>query len=137
MNVDSEYKAQAETTATAQVYESAHYASTDHYAAGPVNDSKAIASMVVGLVGIVVGFGLCLGPVAICLGLQAKRTIQESHGSSKGEGFAIVGIVTGVISLVLGIVSIIVVSVIFARFGPDFINVIFNDDDFFTDPNNT
>lgn len=72
------------------------------------NESHAVASMVVGIISVVFVFfeiGLFLGPVAICLGLQAKKKMRESEGRLAGEGCALGGIMTGAVGLILGFVG--------------------------------
>jgi hypothetical protein len=62
----------------------------------------AIASMVVGIIGLFSGL-LCLGPipgiVALVLGLVSLSQIKKSPLVNGGKPFAIVGIVTGALSL--------------------------------------
>jgi len=60
------------------------------------NSGLAIASMVLGIVGIVTCyFGVVFGLVAIILGIVALTEISKSEGRLTGKGFAIAGIVTG------------------------------------------
>jgi hypothetical protein len=70
------------------------------------NSGKAVASMVCGIVGLMV-FGIILGVVAIVLSTRAKKEIQQSAGQLKGQGMATAG-------LILGIVDIAAFFVIFA-----------------------
>jgi hypothetical protein len=60
---------------------------------------------VCGIVGLLL-CGVVLGPVAIYLGIQAKKEIRSSDGRLKGEGLATAGIVMGVIALIGFIISI-------------------------------
>ena len=53
---------------------------------------------------------MILGPVAIYLGITAKREIQESGGRLKGSGMATAGIVLGIIALVTFVLSIILLA---------------------------
>lgn len=61
----------------------------------------AVASLVLGLVGIV----LCLGPLAgipaVICGHMAHSQIRKSGGTIGGDGMATAGLVTGYISIVL------------------------------------
>ena len=76
--------------------------SPGHAAAGPTS-GKAIGSLVAGIVGLfLVAFGLILGAVAVGLGVAAQREIDASGGRLTGKGFATAGIVLGVISMVIG-----------------------------------
>jgi hypothetical protein len=65
----------------------------------PKTSGKAIASLVCGIVGLLC-FGIILGPVALGLGLSAKKDIGASNGSVTGGGMATAGIVLGVLSIV-------------------------------------
>jgi ABC-type Fe3+ transport system permease subunit len=52
----------------------------------------------------VIGFcGVLVGPVAIVLGVVSRRRIRESQGTTKGEGFALAGLVLGIIGTVVSI----------------------------------
>lgn len=64
----------------------------------------AIAAMVCGIVGILC-FGIVLGPVALGLGIAARRSIDASGGSQKGAGMAIAGIVLGIIATAFAILG--------------------------------
>jgi hypothetical protein len=97
------------------------------YRPPPSNSGKAIASMIIGIAGTVIGLplfclsGLCtagvMAPCAIVsliLGYMAKREINESGGAIGGGGMATTGIVLGwidaglaVIIFVLGVLGII------------------------------
>lgn len=66
-------------------------------------EAKAIASLVVGVVSFAPGLGFCLGPIAICLGVQARERIQQSRGRWTGEQLATGGILTGTIGILLSI----------------------------------
>lgn len=67
----------------------------------------AIASLVLGIVSLVV-FGIILGPIAIVLGVQAKKRIAASGGQLGGAGMATAGMILGV----LGIIGAIIVAVV-------------------------
>ncbi len=74
---------------------------------GPaVNAGKATGALVCGIVGLFF-CGVILGPIAIYLGMTAKREIQESGGRLKGSGMATAGIVLGIIALVTFVLSVI------------------------------
>ncbi len=59
--------------------------------------APAIASLVVGIVGLPSPCGLPLGLIAIFLGVYARMKIEESDGRLWGNGLAVAGIVLGVI----------------------------------------
>ena len=62
----------------------------------------AIASMVTGILGIVVGcFGPIPGAAAIVLGWMALSRIKNSPATYGGRSLAIVGIATGAVSVVI------------------------------------
>ncbi|MEX1218732.1 MAG: DUF4190 domain-containing protein [Acidimicrobiales bacterium] len=69
----------------------------------------AIAAMVCGILSITcMGFlGIILGPTALGLGLNARKSIHGSNGWKKGDGMATAGIVTGVIGIILSIVYLV------------------------------
>jgi VIT1/CCC1 family predicted Fe2+/Mn2+ transporter len=67
------------------------------------NNQKAIVSMVLGIISIFC-CGFVLGIVAIVLGLIARKEIAASSGLQGGSGFAIAGIVTGVLGILGSVV---------------------------------
>lgn len=82
------------------------------YQSGPPRTSQlAVWSMVTGIIAIVLGLigacGVIFGPVALGLGIPAKRQTAASHGQLKGGGMATAGIVLGAIGAVISIVWII------------------------------
>jgi hypothetical protein len=64
------------------------------------SDTKAVISLVLGIVSIVCCTGILTGVPAIILGALARRDIARSQGTVGGEGMAIGGIVTGGIAVV-------------------------------------
>jgi len=68
------------------------------YATAP-QQSLAIASLVLGLVSITLGFccyfGVLTGPVALALGIYSLVMIKKEPNKYGGKGFAIGGIITG------------------------------------------
>jgi hypothetical protein len=79
----------------------------------------AITSMIVGVVGLVIGwfcFGPIFGIVALVLGLVSLSQIKKSPETTGGKPFAIIGVVTGGLSLVfygLLFLWIIISSIVF------------------------
>lgn len=67
----------------------------------------AVASMIVGIVGLSIGLGVCLGPIAMCMGIQAKHKIRQSQGRLTGSGYAVAGIILGVVGVFMGVVLLI------------------------------
>jgi len=64
------------------------------YAPAPMNDGRAMTSLVLGLLSIFC-FGILTGIPAIVLGIASRKTIERSGGALGGSGMAIGGIVTG------------------------------------------
>jgi hypothetical protein len=64
-------------------------------------DGNAVASVLLGAAGLL-AFGLILGPIAIGLGILAKRRIRLS--GQPGDTLASVGIAIGVIAMIIPIV---------------------------------
>jgi len=62
----------------------------------------AVASMIVGILGLAVGL-FCLGPIpgiaALILGLVALSQIKKAPDRNGGRPFAIVGVITGSLSI--------------------------------------
>jgi len=73
-------------------------------------NGNAIASLVLGLVGVGVGHVL-----AVVLGLRAKRQIDASNGRERGRGLAVAGLVLGWV----GIAAAVVLSVLYFAYGRD------------------
>ncbi|HYN74937.1 MAG TPA: DUF4190 domain-containing protein [Candidatus Limnocylindria bacterium] len=68
----------------------------------PKQNGKAIASLVLGIVGFCI-CGIILGGLAVFLGLQARKEIAASNGAQGGDGMALAGVIVGGIALVLGV----------------------------------
>ncbi len=73
----------------------------------PQNDGKAIASLVLGILSIVGCFGALAGIPAIILGFMSRRDIARSGGTMGGDGLALGGIITGILSTLLTVVTVI------------------------------
>ena len=92
------------------------YAGANPYGAPAANNTKALVSMILGIVGIVI-CGL-LGPVALILGRQAKAEIAASNGQQKGGGMAQAGFILGIVASVFLIFQIIyIVAVVSSNNG--------------------
>jgi hypothetical protein len=74
------------------------------------NSGKAIASMVLGIVGLLgaffCGIGLIAAIVGLVLGYVAKREIRDSQGRLDGSGMATAGIVLGWVAVGLALVFV-------------------------------
>lgn len=80
----------------------------------PPEAPGAQASMIVGIVGIALGFftmglGFVASPVAMVMGMRAKRRIDDSAGTLGGRGMAQAGFVLGLIGTVLLVLAILLV----------------------------
>jgi len=64
-------------------------------------DGNAVASVLLGVAGLL-AFGLILGPIAIGLGILAKRRIRLS--GLPGDTLATVGIATGVVAMAIPLI---------------------------------
>lgn len=89
--------------------------------AGPQNNGKAIAVLVLGILSLpttcVYGFGVVLAIVALALAPSTKREIAASEGRQTGESMVKAGVICSWIAIgltILGILVVIVVVVIFA-----------------------
>lgn len=66
---------------------------------GPqVNHPRALASLICGIVGVAI-LPMILGIIAIVLGYQARNEIRKNPVQFKGDGFALSGLVLGVLDL--------------------------------------
>jgi len=74
----------------------------------PVNSQMAIWSMILGVLSMFQCCQIILGPVAIILGFVALSKIK-ANPSMTGSGFAIAGIVMGVLGLLIGLAFLIFV----------------------------
>ncbi len=69
------------------------------YQPQPNTSGKAVASMVTGIISLVVPFvGIVTGPLAVVLAARARSEIQRT--GERGDGLAITGLVTGIIGCV-------------------------------------
>lgn len=79
----------------------------------PKTSGKAVAALVTGLVGLLTiccGFFVVSSIAALVLGIMGRKEIANSNGQLKGDGFALTGIITGIIGIVLVVISIILVA---------------------------
>lgn len=85
------------------------------YAPLPATNAKATAAMVTGVSTLVLswccGFGV-LGLVAVLLAVRARTEIRLSGGTQSGEGLAVAGMVTGILAMIIGILSVAVVVLV-------------------------
>jgi hypothetical protein len=81
----------------------------------PTNAGTAVGALVCGILSLICGFlggcGIVFGPIAIVLGLNARKKIRRSNGMVTGEGLATAGIVLGIVGALL---SVIVLAIAFS-----------------------
>jgi uncharacterized protein DUF4190 len=86
------------------------------YTPAPPNEGLAVASMVVGIVSMVLacgyGIGLLGSPVAMVLGRVSMKRIDRSQGQLGGRGMAQAGFILGIIGTVLLVLAIAAVVVL-------------------------
>jgi hypothetical protein len=71
------------------------------------SNGMAIASLVLGVLGLVIGL---LSILAIVFGYTARRNIERAHGAQSGSGLAVAGIALGWIGLALWVIGIVLVT---------------------------
>jgi len=74
----------------------------------PKTNSLAIASLVLGIVNMLVGSIL-----ALVFGYRAIHEIDQSNGTQTGRGLAVAGVVLGWVGLVMGIIWLILFLMLF------------------------
>jgi Domain of unknown function (DUF4190) len=78
----------------------------------PERNVLALASMVIGLVGLLPFLYMLPGPIALTLGLIARHQISQSNGTQKGRGLAWTGIILGGLECVLILLVILLIGLI-------------------------
>lgn len=80
-------------------------------------DGMAVASLVVGIVAIVITIlaPVC-GPIALVLGVKSKKRIAASGNTIEGAGLAQAGFVLGIIATALGGLGIVFFGICIASF---------------------
>jgi Zn-dependent protease len=74
--------------------------------AGQRTDGLAIASLVVGIIGVVCSIGclgVVLGPTASIMGFVARQRVASSGGALGGGGMALAGMILGAAGFVLSV----------------------------------
>ena len=87
------------------------------YGGAPQSNSKALWSMVIGIVSVPLACYACLGWVgiaAIIMGNNAKKEIAASGGMQTGEGQAKAGVILGWVGVVLGTLVLILNIILMA-----------------------
>jgi hypothetical protein len=82
---------------------------TYHAPQARATNGMAVASLVLGLVGLVTFWLLAIPPIlALVFGLVGRSQIKLSGGRQEGDGLAIAGIVTGIVGMVIFVIVLIV-----------------------------
>jgi hypothetical protein len=76
----------------------------------PKTSGKAIASLVLGILGIVTCGCLIFSILGIVFGVLAKKDIRESNGGVTGAGMAQAGFITGIVGIALAVIYWILVA---------------------------
>jgi ribosomal protein S27AE len=80
----------------------------------PKNNGFAIASLILGIVGVLACcYGLVPQVLAVVFGFIAKKKIKESNGAEQGENFAKIGTILGFVGFGIGLIVGIIVIVVF------------------------
>jgi len=84
---------------------------------GQESSHLALASLILGIIGIVLCLGVLAGIPAIICGHMARFNIKHAGGAVKGDGFAIAGLITGYISIAITFLLFLLVGIVtLARF---------------------
>jgi hypothetical protein len=70
-------------------------------------DGLAIASLIIGIVGVVCFFiclGVVLGPTAAIMGFVSRQRITSSGGMLGGGGLALAGLILGVVGFLASVI---------------------------------
>ena len=77
----------------------------------PKNNGMSIASLVLGIVGVVFsccsGIGVIPGIISFILGIISMKNIKKSQGAQKGQGMALAGTILSIVAIVLSVYFII------------------------------
>ncbi len=92
------------------------YSTNPYQNNSPHNNPMAVASMVLGILSLVLmcykGFGGIPGILAIIFGAVSRFSIRKSGGRETGMGFSTSGLTMGIISVSL-IVAVVLIAIIF------------------------
>ena len=75
----------------------------------------AIVSLIFGILGWT-ALPVIGSLIAILTGHMARKEIRESYGSIQGDGLAVAGLVLGWVAILLGLVSLILLALLFVGF---------------------
>ncbi|HEX2939269.1 MAG TPA: DUF4190 domain-containing protein [Ruminiclostridium sp.] len=93
---------------------------------GPKNNPFAIASLVLGIIGVLFAAccytGVIPAVLSIVFGCISRGKIKESFGTETGNGFALAGLILGIAALVIAVIYLIITIVTTASIIPNFDN---------------
>lgn len=69
----------------------------------PRTEPLAIVALVLGIVSLAACGCLVFGVLAVVFGIMGRKRIREANGTLTGDGLALAGLITGAISLVVGV----------------------------------
>ncbi|HQZ14265.1 MAG TPA: DUF4190 domain-containing protein [Acidimicrobiia bacterium] len=78
------------------------------------NEKNAIMAMIFGIVGL--SFCQLTAPVGWIMGAKSRKAIKESNGTLGGDGFALAGMICGIIGtvfLALGVLCLVFIVLLF------------------------
>jgi len=85
--------------------------------AAPKTEPLAVGSLVLGIIGIVLTvLAPILGPIALAMGVRAKKRIAASGGTLEGYGIAQAGYVLGIIGTALAALVLVLFGLCIAAF---------------------
>lgn len=87
----------------------------------PVNQTLAIVSLVLGVLGLV-GCGGFTSPVALILGFMARKKAAQNPAEFGGDGIALAGIITGAVGCVVLLLVLIYIIFVFGVVGITLLN---------------
>ena len=74
--------------------------------APPKNSGLAIASLVCGILGLVLCGSMILSILAVAFGAISRGQIRNSGGQLQGEGMALAGLILGIVGVVVGVIGL-------------------------------
>ena len=99
------------------------YPPTYPYPVNPPTSGKAIASLVLGIVGLFAlcayGLGLVAAILAVVFGFLARADIRRAQGALGGDGLAKAGLVTGFVGIGLAVLGLLLVIGLLVSRGVD------------------
>jgi rubredoxin len=105
-------------------WQNSYNAGNMNYNTEPQNNGMSVASLVLGIIGLVTsccyGFGIIPGIISLIFGIISKKRIKSSNGTQKGDGFALAGIILSCFAIVISVIMLIYIIWVIAN--PDKFN---------------